>query len=86
MVNYVRGKFIGGVDDLAAADQQYPMLIWERRIASYAARPDGLADLTLNNNWSVSCAPGVSFEPKAWAIWGPDNDPVPPADDTAGKQ
>jgi hypothetical protein len=78
MTKIVRGTFIGPIDKLAAASQQYPMLLWKGGIQEIVLRPDGAYDITPQDTVTILCGEGVQYRQQSFEIWGPENDPIEP--------
>ncbi len=76
MTKYVRGKFIGPADKLAAPGQEYPLLRREGRVSAFRRKVDGTYELSFAENMTAVCGDGVQFGPEAFEVWGPENDPV----------
>lgn len=72
----VKGTFIGPTEQLAAADQQYPMLKWVARIKQCVKRDNGIYDITPDDTLTIGCGEGVTFRAESFQVWGPENDPT----------
>jgi hypothetical protein len=72
----VKGAFIGPAEELAAADQQYPMLKWVARIKQCVYRGDGSYEVTPDDTLTITCGEGVTFRTASFEVWGPENDPT----------
>jgi len=75
---FVRGAFVGPLDDLAAPDQQYPMLRWKAGIRDFVNVGGGRYSFTPEDNLTIVCGKGASFEAGSFEVWGPSNDPTEP--------
>jgi hypothetical protein len=76
ITKYMRGTFIGPMDKLAAAGQEYPLLRWEGRVRKFRRNADGTTTLSFDENVTVLCGEGVQFRPESFEVWGPENDPL----------
>lgn len=76
---YVRGEFVGPAEQLAATDQEYPMLRIDVRLTAHKTNLDGSATISFNNSYTPICGDGVLFVPKSYEVWAPERDVVPSA-------
>jgi hypothetical protein len=76
LTKYLRGTFIGPADQLAAPDQQYPLLRWEGRMSAHRRKEDGTHEISFEEKPTVICGEGVQFRPGSFEVWGPENDPL----------
>jgi hypothetical protein len=76
ITKYIRGTFLGPGDNLAAPDQEYPLLRWAGRVSAFRRKDDGTHELSFDENVTVVCGDEVQFRPGSFEVWGPDNDPL----------
>lgn len=69
MRRYLRGRFEGTVNDLAAPDQEYPIFRWSSNLKGF--RRDGQAfEMTPEENFTAVFAEGVVFHQDSFEVWG----------------
>jgi hypothetical protein len=61
MRTLVRGRFENVGDELAAADERYPLLTWTRGLARLELGDDRQLSASIKENMTVKCADGVQF-------------------------
>ena len=69
LVRYVRGKLIGKVQDLPAADQQYPLCEWTSSLDTVSIGENGQYAFTLKNSLRVRIGDEVKFRPEHYQVW-----------------
>lgn len=87
ITKYVRGKFIGHPNRLAAPGQEYPILRWEGKLAGFERTAEGHR-VSFTETMTVIAGDGVTFQAESFEVWGPENDPIAseetPPGDTSG--
>jgi len=76
ITKYVRGRFVGPADKLAAPDQEYPLLRWEGRVSDFRRKEDGTHELSFAETLTAMCGEEVHFRLESSEVWGPENDPL----------
>ncbi len=77
---YMFGKLKGPAENLAAADQVYPILQWSSKPSELVTLPDGTVRLGFTEKMAPRLGPGVTFQPRALEVWGgPGVKPTGPA-------
>lgn len=76
LMKYMRGRFIGPVDRLAAPGESYPVLDWQRSLTAYRRTADG-EEASFSERVQSRSGDGVEFAPDVFEVWGPENDPSP---------
>jgi len=69
LVRYIRGKLIGQIDQLAAEDQEYPIMEWRTKLKSVQIGKDGKYGFTLDDTLTVKVGKGVRFQPEIHEVW-----------------
>jgi hypothetical protein len=70
MHRYVFGTIIGTADDLAAPDQQYPILKWTSKV-SELDKPDATFEIQFQDHIAPQLAEGLTFRLDRYEVWGP---------------
>ena len=76
ITKYVRGTFVGEAENLAAPEQQYPLLRWEARVSKFRRTEGGTYEVSFDETITVVAGEGVEFRPQTFEVWGPENDPL----------
>lgn len=70
LVQYLRGFLVGPLENLAAADERYPLMqLRERGIKSVARGADGKFSFGTNDVFTAKLGEGVIFKPGRYEIW-----------------
>jgi hypothetical protein len=72
ITKYIRGTFVGPAEDLAAPNEQYPMLQWSGELREFAKNTDNNYELRFDENLTVLCGPDVGYRAESFEVWGPD--------------
>jgi hypothetical protein len=73
MRKIIRGRFSGTTGDMAAPDQEYPILRWTSRVAS-AVREGHEMSFSFEEQITVVCADGVGFRGEGFEVRGRQTD------------
>jgi hypothetical protein len=69
LVRYLRATLLGDVQDLAAADQQYPICEWTSSLDTVVIQDNGKYGFTLKDNCKVKIGDKAQFRPEQDQIW-----------------
>lgn len=67
---YLRGKLVGGTDDLAAPDQAHPFLKWETTFQEMPNPDSEELKIKMSETITGVFAKGVSFKLESTEVWG----------------
>jgi hypothetical protein len=69
---YLWGQLVGEGDELAAPDQEYPILEWRSRLKSFAKGKDDPDRFVFEpeESMTVRTAAGIGFRRRRWELWG----------------
>ena len=68
---YLWGSLDGEGEELAAPDQEYPILEWRSAMKSFATHPDEPDRFRAqpNDTFTLRAAVGIGFKPRRWELW-----------------
>jgi len=72
LARYLRGRFHGETDDLAAPGQEYPIFKWKSGIKSLSRSATGGYKLEPSEALTAQFSEDVKFEQVSFEVWGPE--------------
>jgi hypothetical protein len=72
LARYMWGTLLGEAEDMAAPDQQYPLLRWQSRLKEFRREPDGLYTVTPEETMTMSFNEALRYRRDRFEIWGPE--------------
>jgi hypothetical protein len=72
VVKYLRGKLVGGKNQLAAKGNMYPFMNWTTKVKDISMKANGEVDMTFTDTLKPQFGDGIKFQPSSHEVWKPD--------------
>lgn len=72
LVRNFRGRLLGEGNELAAPENEYPIIEWHSSIKSATKAATGEISFTPDERLTVQIAAGISLKPDSYEVWGPE--------------